>query len=451
MVGSSGILLGYSMADCLSTGWRLGHYEIRRTLAQDAGGFDYEATHATGGGAVLVKEYLPGATADRLASGRVVARSSVHRGTLDAGVARFAAGYRTLARLDHPAIAGVRSVVETNGTCYAVIDLQAWPTLARRLEENETLAESELRAFAHALFDGLEAVHRAGLLHGAIRPHNILLKPDGTPQLGAFSPLPVRSGGSRRAFGGATTKIDTPPNRGYSAPEQYPQLGGGSPQGPWTDVYALGAVLHRCVYGAPPDAPQRASRDAMAVPTARSAYSQSLLDGIDVAVAPRIADRPRDIAALRARLGLSPTDSTSRRRPLRDDTRASAALPGSPGGARPVMARARGENREEPTRHRPGWVRPVMVAVGFIALLTWMDTAVLRTDSHALDDPQLNPVDVAPPATDAASAPALRPTTATPTSRVVRNPRSRPSYKENYKGPSYKGPDYKERQDATDG
>ena len=429
------------MADCLSTGWRLGHYEIRRTLAQDAGGFDYEATDPTGGGAVLVKEYLPGATADRLASGRVVARSSAPKGTLDAGVARFAAGYRALARIDHPAIAGVRSVVETNGTCYAVIDLQAWPTLAMRLEENETLAEPELRAFAHALFDGLEAVHRAGLLHGAIGPHNILLKPDGTPQLGAFSPLPVRSGGSRRAFGGrafggAATKIDRPPIRGYSAPEQYPQLGEGSPQGPWTDIYALGAVLHRCVFGAPPpDAPQRASRDATAVPAARSVYSQSLLDGIDAALAPAITDRPRDIPALRARL--YPTDSASRGRPLRDDTRASAALPGSPGGARPAMARPRRENREESTRRRPGWVRPVMVAVGFIALLTWMDTAVLRTESHALDDPQPQAVDVAPPATDAASAPALPPTTATPTSRVVRNPRSRPNYKE--------------RQDATDG
>jgi hypothetical protein len=91
---------------------------------------------------------------------------------------------------------------------------------------------------------------------------------------------------------------------GYAPIEQYAESTP-SEQGPWTDLYALCAVLHTAVLGhAPVPSVARRIQDTQQ-PLAQAAagrYSEAFLHAIDAGLAVLPADRPRDVAALRARL-----------------------------------------------------------------------------------------------------------------------------------------------------
>src|SRR3546814_12958222 len=89
---------------------------------------------------------------------------------------------------------------------------------------------------------GLERAHRVGVLHRDIKPPNIIINDDGRSVLIDF-------GSARFESGEATsTKVTfhTPP---YAAIEQYVRT---FQQGPWTDIYALGVLLHECITGTKP-------------------------------------------------------------------------------------------------------------------------------------------------------------------------------------------------------
>jgi parallel beta-helix repeat protein len=93
------------------------------------------------------------------------------------------------------------------------------------------------------LADAVGAVHAAGWLHRDLKPANVRIRPDGTPVLvdfGAALPYAPDCGAAP-----AVSRL----THGYAAPEQYLKDGG---EGPWTDVYALGAILYRALAGTPP-------------------------------------------------------------------------------------------------------------------------------------------------------------------------------------------------------
>ena len=85
-----------------------------------------------------------------------------------------------------------------------------------------------------ALMDGLAKVHGAGLLHRDIAPDNVIIRPDGTPVLIDF-------GAARQAMGGHSRSMTVVLKPGYAPIEQYSARGH---QGPWTDIYALGALAY---------------------------------------------------------------------------------------------------------------------------------------------------------------------------------------------------------------
>ncbi len=177
--------------------------------------------------------------------------------------------------------------------------------LGKRLEGGP-LPENELKAILFGMLDGLHVIHTRAILHRDLKPSNVILREDGSPVLIDF--------GAARDFkerhSRSMTAIAAP---GYSPPEQY---GVGGQQGPWTDIYALGAIAYRCVTGAaPPDSLRRLRNDPLipATKTAARQYDPALLRTIDWMLEVNEADRPA--SAEQVREGLKNTGRKRARLP----------------------------------------------------------------------------------------------------------------------------------------
>ena len=158
------------MADHLSAGRQIEGYEIRRLLRRGGGIAGYEARVVGSGGAVIVNEYLPDRLAVRSGELELSARTSGEQSAFDAGLARFLALYQVLARISHPAVVAVDRVFRANGTGYAVMDYTQGETLLAMLADGATLSPQALSGILFPLVDGLEAVHRANLVHRGDQP-----------------------------------------------------------------------------------------------------------------------------------------------------------------------------------------------------------------------------------------------------------------------------------------
>ena len=227
----------------LPAGALCGEFEVVRVLGVGGFGVTYLARDTKLRRPVAVKEYFPGAWAARREAGAVGPRSSGHAADYRWGLARFLEEARMLARFDHRHIVRVHQVFEARGTAYLVTDYVEGRSMAAEMEAEVALPEARVRALLGAVADGLAEVHGAGLLHRDVKPSNVMLRADGMPVLIDF-------GAARQAFGrhsGSVAAVLTP---GYAPIEQYVTEGGAADrQGPWTDVYALGAVAYAALSG----------------------------------------------------------------------------------------------------------------------------------------------------------------------------------------------------------
>ncbi len=255
---------------------------------------------------VAIKEYIPAALAVRGPRGEVLARSPNHRQHFDLGLHSFINEARLLASFDHPALVKVYRFWADNGSAYMVMPYYQGLTLTRWLANLGTPpGEAWLRVLADELMAALAALHQANCFHRDVAPDNILLLHH--KQSASFleqrpRPLLLDFGAARRVISDATQNLTAILKPGYSPVEQYDgELS--LRQGPWTDVYALCAVLYAAVVGRlPPSAIARVVKDDLrpAAQAAAGRYGQPLLAAIDAGLALWPQQRPQDMAALRA-------------------------------------------------------------------------------------------------------------------------------------------------------
>ncbi len=287
--------------DALPPQFRLHWYVLERVLGQGGFGITYLARDSNLDQRVAIKEYLPADVATRRPDGTIRSRTDDQRDRYRWGLDRFIGEARTLARFDHPNIVRVHSVFEFNDTAYMVMRFEEGENFAALLEQRGALPEEDLLRILVPILDGLELVHRAGFIHRDIKPSNIHIRTDGTPVLLDF-------GSARHAVGKAhTLTILVAP--GYAPFEQY--YSDSESQGPWTDIYSLGATCYRAIAGrAPLDAIARSkgilgsTRDVLVPATVIGAgrYSGKLLAAIDRALAFAEKDRPQTLAEWRQEL-----------------------------------------------------------------------------------------------------------------------------------------------------
>jgi len=243
---------------------------------------------------VAIKEYFPSSISERDAEDTVVPIDSDAEEVHALGLKKFVEEAKLLWNLStptrHPNIVNVRSLFEVHGTAYMVMDFEDGNSLSRLLKQGTRFNERSLLDMIRPIAEGLDRAHRVGVLHRDIKPPNILINPDGRPVLIDF-------GSARFEAAEATSTsvtFHTPP---YAAIEQYVKT---YPQGPWTDIYALGVVLYECVAGEKPPEVLERLHGEQGRPLAEGhwpGYSPRFLAAIDSAMTIRPDDRPRSIAA----------------------------------------------------------------------------------------------------------------------------------------------------------
>ena len=267
---------------------RIEEFEVVRELGAGGFGITYLARDLQLHRGVAVKEYLPRDWGTRRHDGTVGPRSSSYAEQYEWGLERFVEEARKLARLSHPQIVRVHRVFGVGGTAYMVMEYVEGQSLEEELKSAGRLGEARVREILEGLADGLAEVHGAGLLHRDIKPANVMLRARGG------TPVLIDFGAARQYVGRASRPLTEVLTPGYAPFEQYRSKGH---QGPWTDIYALGALAYTCLSGRVPDeAPDRVADDRLpSVGQAVPGLSRELTSAVDVALAVSERDRPQDV------------------------------------------------------------------------------------------------------------------------------------------------------------
>ena len=279
----------------LKIGHQLHWYRVETILGQGGFGITYLAHDLNLDQKVAIKEYLPIELAVREQDCSVHPVSEDRGEKFTWGMDRFISEARTLNKFKHPNIVRVLNVFEANNTAYMVMEYEHGESLQAILTQRKTMEEAELINILIPILGGLQKVHESGFIHRDIKPANIFIRKDDSPVLLDF-------GSARQALGVAAQTLTSLVSPGYAPFEQY--YSKSDQQGPWTDIYGLGATLYRAVAGVPPmDAVDRSrtilkgGRDTF-VPAAefgRGRYSDRFLLAIDHALQFKEEDRPQSI------------------------------------------------------------------------------------------------------------------------------------------------------------
>ncbi len=226
-----------------------GRYELGIVLGFGGFGVVYKAWDHKLQRIVAIKEYFPTAYVYRdPGTMDAIPLNDGYRETYQKGIQEFLEEARNIAKFaDNPNIVHVYDFFEENSTAYFAMEyldglpLNAYINMARK--NGEVLTVETAVHIATAVLSALEATHKAGIIHRDVKPHNIFIKNDGEVKLYDFGAARF----SDNEKGRTRTIIITP---GYAPAEQYESK---SVQGPYTDIYAMGAVLYEMLTAVKPE------------------------------------------------------------------------------------------------------------------------------------------------------------------------------------------------------
>ncbi|MDS4015081.1 MAG: serine/threonine-protein kinase [Candidatus Accumulibacter sp.] len=293
--------------NALPIGTRLSEFEIVDLVGEGGFGIVYLAEDHSLHRRVAIKEYMPSSLAERGDDASVVVRAERHQDTFEVGRRSFVNEAQLLAQFDHQALLKVYRFWEANGTAYMAMPFYAGKTLRDVLKERSSPPDEQwIRKLLMPIMEALELMHGENCFHRDVAPDNIMILRDERPVLLDF-------GAARRVISDKAQALTVILKPGFAPIEQYADMPG-IKQGPWTDIYALAAVVYFMILSrTPPPSVNRMMQDSYEPLTVVAAgkYSDRLLRVIDQCLAVRAEDRPQAIGELRELLGYSPDPGTT--------------------------------------------------------------------------------------------------------------------------------------------
>jgi eukaryotic-like serine/threonine-protein kinase len=216
----------------LTTGMRVGSYEVIGLLGEGGMGEVYRARDTKLDRDVAVKILAEGFAAD------------------PDRLARFEGEAKAVAALSHPNILSIFEFGTQAGTAYAVMELLEGQTLRERLADGPLPVRKAVE-YAAQIATGLAAAHDKGIVHRDLKPENVFVTADGRVKILDFGLAKALAPDAAKARADAApTTVRTDPGTvlgtvGYLAPEQ--ALGQAADQR--ADIFALGCVLYEMLAG----------------------------------------------------------------------------------------------------------------------------------------------------------------------------------------------------------
>jgi len=299
----------------LQAGYELHWYRVESVLGQGAFGITYLAHDINLDRQVAIKEYLPDQFSVRHSDLTVRPTTDKHKEDFEWGLKRFISEAKILTKFEHSNLVRVFNVFEMNNTAYMVMNYEVGQSLKQILKSRTTLNEPELMKILIPLLSGLEVMHEKGFIHRDIKPGNIYIRRNGSPVLLDFGSARKTRAERGREMSAEQETVTTLVSPGYAPIEQYSSSS--IRQGPWTDIYGMGATLYKSVTGKMPVAAVDRSETivhdnkdcylpASSLPEGK--YTEQFLEAIDHAMAFKADERPQDVVEWRTEFGIVEDD-----------------------------------------------------------------------------------------------------------------------------------------------
>ena len=235
-----------------------GRYYLGRVLGQGGFGITYIGSDEIMGGIVAVKEHYPKAIVQRAPNGLDVLTDN--KSEFNDGLKKFTDEARALAKFkNHPNIVAVISYQRSNNTAYMIMEYVEGRTVKDILSGGKALPVKDSCEIILQVLNGLSACHEQRLIHRDLTPDNIYITTQGKVKILDF-------GSARETIEGGENEFTQVLKKSYAPIEQFQH---GQGQGPWTDIYSVGASFYRLVVGSPPaqNSVDRLLNDALKLPS----------------------------------------------------------------------------------------------------------------------------------------------------------------------------------------
>ena len=285
--------------NCLLPGTLLrNRYIVGVALGVGGFGITYKCLDTKVSGICAIKEYFPANFALRTNATKTVSVAEQNLERYNKIMKRFVEEAELVKSLHHRNVITIYDSFFENNTAYYVmeycdgIDLRRYTNnFSRKLEYDEGMN------LLYQIMNGLEYIHSRGILHRDIAPDNIYVTKNNSVKILDF-------GSARSEMDQLNRELSVIVKVGYAPIEQY---GGGSKQGPYTDIYALGATFyHLFTSKIPIESTQRVAEDNLEeFSRLRPDLPDNLKYCIEKSMELTTAKRISNIAEMKSILGLS--------------------------------------------------------------------------------------------------------------------------------------------------
>lgn len=234
-----------------------GKYLLGAPLGKGGFGITYIALHLPDEKIVAIKEFFPLDLAVRDTDQETVVPADPSKAVYyRTAMKSFSEEGRILYLLsDVPYIVHVKEQLQANGTTYLVMDYVSGVPLKKYMKIRQApFSEEDALTMMRPILLALRMMHKKNILHRDISPENLMVHSD-------LSLTLIDFGAARTFSRDDDDNLTVILKRGYAPEEQYHS---NSRQGPWTDLYAVCAVLYQMLTGIrPQEASSRAEQDQL--------------------------------------------------------------------------------------------------------------------------------------------------------------------------------------------